>query len=143
MLSEPHEPDSSFSTAGDLLFAKFMAFERLKDYLQERLHNPGSVPAAATISKKGREIKWTGDKSNLIELAYAIYDTMQINDGNVDISDIVDWFEQSLQVNLSRYYRRFSEIKARKSISKTKYLDEMRQALLRRIDEGDAFKPKD
>jgi RteC protein len=69
----------------------------------------------------------------------AYYDTLQINEGKADLSDIIDWLEQSLQVNLSRYYRRFMEIKQRKAMSKTRYLDEMRDVVNKRIDDTDAL----
>lgn len=141
LLPETHGLDPEFSTSCDYLFAKFMAYEKVQDYLIERLYGHGGI-FIAFRSKKGRALEWTGDKSNLVELAYAIHDTVQINNGEVDISDIIDWLEQSLQVNLGRYYKRFSEIRMRKNMSKTRYLDEMRNALSKHIEEGDAFKPK-
>jgi hypothetical protein len=142
LVTEQQEPDPQFSTACDHLYSKFMAYEKLQAYVWDRLRQPGGGNQTITVSKKGRELKWTGDKSNLVELAYGLYDTMQINNGDVDISDIIDWLEQTLQINLNRYYRRFSEIKSRKSISKTKFLDQMRDALMKHIEEGDAYKPQ-
>lgn len=141
LLSEPDEYDPVFSTAADHLFAKFMAYEKVQDYLMEKSYGQGRI-ATPFVSKKGRPLEWTGDKSNLIELAYAIYDTMQLNNGNVDISDIIDWLEQSLQVNLGRYYKRFSEIRMRKNVSRTRYLDFMVEMILKHMDEGDAFQPR-
>jgi len=135
------DTDPAFSTSCDYLFAKFMAIKMVQDYLITCIKEPGTTETIFKQSKKGRSLKWTGDKSNLVEIAYGIYDTCQINEGKVDISDIVDWLEQSLNVNLSRYYRRFTEIKRRKSMSKTRYLDEMAAALNKHIDEGDAFRP--
>lgn len=57
----------------------------------------------------------------------------------MNLSDLMDVFEVCFQVNLSRYFRRFTEIKLRKSISKTKFLDQMREAVNKRIDKGDAY----
>lgn len=61
----------------------------------------------------------------------------QVN-GDGDLSDLMDVFEVCFQVNFSRYFRRFIKIKRRKSISKTRLLDQMRDAVNKRIDEGDA-----
>lgn len=86
---------------------------------------------------KGRKLRWTGDSCNLIELAYGLFDFRQINDGEVDLSDVMEVF----QINLSRNFRRFTEIKRRKSISKTRFLDQMKAAVEKRIEDGDAYVP--
>lgn len=133
--------DSSFSTMGDYLFSKFIALERLQELVLEEMQVPVLAGTGVVRSKKGRELKWTGDSCNLIELVYGVFDCKQVNDGDVDLSDLMDVFEVCFQVNLSRYFRRFTEIKRRKSISKTKFLDQMREAVNKRIDEGDAYVP--
>jgi hypothetical protein len=140
MAPEVPEVDPSFGTRQDYLFSKFMAFELLQAYLLEKMDAAkGNTPRPAMISKKGRETRWTGDTCNLIEVVYGIFDTKQVNEGEVDLSDLIDVFEQCFQVNLSRYFRRFTEIKRRKAMSKTRYLDEMRAAVSKRIEDGDAF----
>ncbi|WP_157682367.1 RteC domain-containing protein [Mucilaginibacter mallensis] len=141
LLSDGPDLDPLFSTACDYLFARFIAIEKLQEYLIQCLYHSNGMEPVAKFSKKKGPFKWTGDKSNLIELAYGIYDTVQINDGHVTIAEIIEWLEESLEVSLSRYYRRFTEIKMRKSISKTKYLDDLRDALAKHIAEGDAYKP--
>jgi len=131
-----------FSTYGEYLFSKFMALEKLRqEVLGELLvpvENTGREPLR---SRKGRELRWTGDSCNLIELAYGLFDCRQINHGKVDLSDLMEVFEQVFQVNLSRYFRRFTEIKRRKSISKTRFLDQMKAAVEKRIEDGDAYVP--
>lgn len=133
--------DSSFSTLGEYLFSKFIALERLQDLVLEEMQVPSLAGTGVVKSKKGRELKWTGDSCNLIELVYGVFDCKQVNGGDVDLSDLMDVFEVCFQVNLSRYFRRFTEIKRRKSISKTKFLDQMREAVNKRIDEGNAYVP--
>lgn len=104
--------------------------------------NGSSATVAAEVeSRKGRKLKWTGDSTNLIELLYGLFETKQFNDGEVDISDLVDVFEQVFNTNLSNYFRRFTTIKRRKSVSKTRFLDEMREAVNKRIDDADAYVP--
>jgi len=130
--------DPVFSTTCDYVFAKFMAYEKLRNHLLDLL-SVKEGGGESFVSKKGKVLKWTGDTCNLIEVAYGIYDTLQINEGDVDLTDIIDWLESTLNVNLSRFYRRFMEIKRRKVMSKTKYLDEMRTAVNKRIDDTDAL----
>jgi hypothetical protein len=135
--------DPAFGTLGDYLFAKFMALERVRVLVLSVMNGGESVveAPAAVVSKKGRELKWTGESTNLIELLYGVFETKQINGGEIDISDLVDVFEQVFHVNLSNYYRRFITIKRRKMMSKTKFLDEMRDAVSKRIDDADAYVP--
>jgi hypothetical protein len=141
LLPENPEVNSQFSTPCDYIFARFMAYEKVQEYLMNRIYRSVENDVFSENSKIGKALKWTGDKINLVELAYGIYNTSQINNGNVAIWEIIDWMEQTLQVNLKRYYQIFSEIKIRKSISKTRYLDHMQEVLTRHIEEGDAFQP--
>jgi len=133
--------DPSFSTIGDYLFSKFIALERLREIVISEMEVPSLAGKGVVRSKKGRELRWTGDSCNLIELVYGVFDCKQVNDGEVDLSDLMDVFEQSFQINLSRYFRRFTEIKRRKSISKTRFLDEMARVVNKRIEDGEAYIP--
>lgn len=133
--------DPAFSTLGDYLFSKFIALEKLRDLVLAEMEVPSLAGTGVVRSKKGRELRWTGDSCNLIELVYGIFDCKQVNDGEVDLSDLMDVFEQCFQINLSRYFRRFTEIKRRKSMSKTRFLDEMARVVNKRIDDGDAYVP--
>lgn len=133
--------DPSFSTVGDYLFSKFIALERFRKILLGELGHPVVGSQVAVTSRKGKELKWTGDVSNLIEVLYGLSETRQLNGGQVDISDLVDVFEQVFQVNLSNYFQRFAKIKQRKLVSKTKFLEEMVAAVAKRIDDADAYVP--
>ncbi|WP_182923446.1 RteC domain-containing protein [Pedobacter planticolens] len=136
------ELDPTFCTAGDYLFSKFLAYERMECWVKSELQAPiNGVVAEQVRSKKGRELRWTGDASNLIEILYGVFETRQFNGGEVDIADLVDVFEQLFHVNLSNYFQRFAKIKQRKLVSKTKFLDEMVVAVAKRIDDADAFVP--
>ena len=139
---ETAEPDPGFSTGYDFLFGRFIAFEKLQDYLMALLYNDPEADGFRKTKKGSRPLKWTGEKINLVELAYGIYDTAQVNNGAAPLSEIIEWLEQSLDISLSRYYQVFSEIKSRKLLSKTRYLDFMREALTKHIDDADAFLPQ-
>ncbi len=135
--------DPTFSTNCDYIFSKIRAYEMLRDYLlaivgKSGLENDGKY---LRHGRKRDPLNWTGDTINLVELAYGIYVTDQLNGGKVSLADIVYWLETSLHVDLSRYYRRFEDIKRRKSKSKTFYLDHMRTSIHQRIDDGNAHVP--
>lgn len=135
------ELDQSFATVGDYLFAKFMALEKLRELVVSEMQVPVVAGAGVVRSKKGKSLRWTGDSCNLIELVYGVFDCRQVNNGEVDLSDLMDVFEQCFQINLSRYFRRFTEIKRRKSMSKTRFIDEMARVVNKRIEDGDAYVP--
>ncbi|MGZ3751865.1 MAG: RteC domain-containing protein [Flavisolibacter sp.] len=136
LLPEAPDTDPQFSTPGDFLFSKFLAYERIQEHLINLLFPSGAK------EKRKKILNWTGDKINLIEIAYGIYDTAQINHGDVDIVDIISSLEELLNVNLSRHYRIFSEMKNRKSVSPTRYLDHMSEMLKQHLTAGDAFLPR-
>ena len=59
-----------------------------------------------------------------------------INNGNIDIKRLCRFFERVLNIDLGDIYHAFSEIKMRKK-ERTKYLDSLRDALIKRMDESD------
>lgn len=131
-------PDVDFSTNQDYIFAKFRAYEMLRDFIIRRLRllyqNPDNVFIAELLASRNRW--WSGDKVELIEIAYGIYYTQRINGGKAEIGDVVGWLEDSLHIDLSQAYRMFLDIRRRKTISYTKYLDEMREAIIKHIEES-------
>jgi len=139
LLPETQVEPPTFSTAADYLFAKFIAFEKLQDYLVSKLYQPydnsGQEPG---LNKTG--LKWTGDSINLVELAYGIWLTGQVNNGNASITEIVLWLEKHLQVNIGRAHRRWTEIAQRKSLSSTRYIDQVKDAINKRLDDENSLK---
>lgn len=128
------EPE--FSTAADYLYAKFIAYERLQEYLASLLY-----PSADTAPVKRKRLPWPGEKTDLIELAYALYCWLRVKKSERTIVVIIEWLEESFGISLPRHYRRFAEIKMRKVSSRTKFLDELRELLIQYMDEGDAWNP--
>jgi hypothetical protein len=130
------DSDPLFSTNGDFLWAKFMAYERLGEWLADELHSlragEGAGPQGPAASKG---LKWTGDGINLVELGYGIWLTGQLNHGNAGIAEIVAYLEMCFGVKLGRPYRRWQSIASRKRVGVAKYADEIRAAILKRLDE--------
>jgi hypothetical protein len=90
--------DPAFTTCCDMLWGKFMAFERLEKWLQNEISelNGGGAVAAGIRSLKmpiapAGALKWTGESINLVEIAYGIWLTGQVNNGQVSITEIVSF----------------------------------------------------
>jgi len=97
-LSEVIGLDPSFTTCCDLLWGKFMAFERLQEWLHAELKSldgnggqggPDSPPLPLPGGPGG--LRWTGETINLVEIAYGIWLTGQLNNGQVSITGIVSF----------------------------------------------------
>ncbi|MBB5440624.1 hypothetical protein HDC92_004327 [Pedobacter sp. AK017] len=142
VMTEVEVPGSDFSTALDYLFAKFRAFDdllNLIDYLIADLLKPIDIHTDLQ-TPPGKLLRWTGDSINLVEIAYAIWLTGQLNDGNANISEIIRWMEEHFQVKIGRAHRRWEEISQRKRLSTTKFLDACKEAINKRIDGENALK---
>lgn len=136
--------DPEFSTAGDYLFAKIMAFEDLQRWILDKL---AYLKQDATTSyqhlkhQDQEELYWTGDTINLVEMGFAIYHTGQLNGGAASINMIFKWLEQKFKVKIGVPAKRFAEIRRRKRLSQTRFIDEMKDSLLKKLDKEDEFIP--
>lgn len=138
----PDDPECS--TDLDHLFSMFRAYEMLRDFLIGRIRLLYQEPNNVFIKEiiQGRKRWWSGTKMELVEFGYGIYFTRRVNGGKADISDIIAWLEASFNEDLAQAYRMFVDITRRKTISHTKYLDEMRGAIHVHIEESLKHKPK-
>ncbi|WP_462267721.1 RteC domain-containing protein [Mucilaginibacter sp.] len=143
LVPEIPDIDPSFSTSCDYLFSKFMAYEMIELQLEAVLNQPNEAQKNIFIrpGRKLKPLKWTGDPINIVELGYGIWVSDQINHGNAELADIMYWLGASLNIDLTRYTRRFEEVKNRKIISKTRFIDMMSDAIHRHIEKSHAIKP--
>lgn len=137
LLPEPPDADPRFSTNGDFLWAKFIAYERLQVWLEEqlkRMRGGGDAPVPSPVNPVGG-LKWTGETINLVELAYGIWLTGQVNNGQVSITEIVEFLEKAFRVRIGKPHRRWQGIANRKRLGYTRYLDECKAAIEKRVEE--------
>ena len=130
--------DDKFATCQDTTVAMIMAYDMLIVYLKqeiEKLESNNHInqnPMKHLASK----LFWTGNKTELIELIYALHSSGAINSGTADIKELASVFEQMFNIDLGNYYHTFIEIRARKS-SKTKFMDKLTDSLNRRFEDSD------
>ena len=113
-----------FSSSHDMLWAKVQAMYRLIHYIRDALSalNPGSE--AVFLPQKHPVMLWSGSKTALVELIYALYASQNLNHGLSDLSSLVASFEDFFNIKLDGIYKTYGEIKARKG-SRTKFLEEL------------------
>jgi hypothetical protein len=131
--------DPLFSTGYDYKVAKIICNEMLRIYLNKKKHSLEKQ----IIIKKNRELlpnsnlKWTGSKADATELGYAIKESGVINNGDVDIKEIMNFLEVSFDIDLGDYYRTYIAIKTRKK-GRTPFLNKLIEALIRRMERDDS-----
>jgi len=138
-VAEFSETDSEFSIPMTYLFANFIAYEHIQYYVLQQIAML-KFPDAQQLKMPNQEtdLKWTGDSVNIVELAYGIWLTGQLNNGNASLNQIVRWLEANLQVNIGIIQRRFNEIERRKRLSPTRFIDQMREVILQKIESGNS-----
>lgn len=152
LLHDVPELDQAYSTNGDYLFSKFIAYEMLQEYILNELtaiDRPvagvgngimGSAGANGLVSGK-QWFEWTGELINVVELGYGIYVSKQLNGGNATLADIFRWLNDSFGLKIVNPANKLAEIKRRKRISRTHFFDFLQTAFIAYLDEDDAFDP--
>ena len=130
--------DEKFSTCQDGTVAAIMAYDMLIVYLQQEIEKLENYKdnQSTNLMKQSSRLFWTGNKTDLIELIYALQSSGAINSGTADIKEMATLFEQIFNIDLGNYYHTFIEIRARKG-SRTKFLDRLQESLLKRFKESD------
>ena len=129
LLPETPDLDPEYSTKGDYLFAQFLAYEKVQDYLINELY------PSTEKTQPGQTLQWTGETVNLVELAYGLQLTCQLNDGRATIAEIIEWLESQFHADVGNAYRRWHAISNRKRVTCTKFIDQMRDAINKRLDD--------
>ncbi|MGI5975450.1 MAG: RteC domain-containing protein [Paludibacter sp.] len=130
--------DQNFSSLHDYTRAKIIANDRIQLYLNariEKLYQKSNKPDLGNIGIfTQNDLEWTESKTALIELIYALCASGALNNGKCEIREITAVFERTFDISLlDSIYRTYAEIKIRSN--PTKFLDKLRIALLRKIEE--------
>lgn len=126
------ETDHRFSTSHDYKAAKIIANDLIQVYLEDQLLNTAYQDKSTDLPK----LDWTSSKTAMIELIYALHSQGVFDNGNADIKVIAKTFERAFNIDLGDFYHTFMELKSRK-INRTKFLDSLRESLIRKMDELD------
>lgn len=144
LVPEMSEGDPEYSTGVDYLFAKFIAYEALQQEIINRMRglDSSAMPAEPKPRKPVPVLKWTGSHVNMVELIYGLYYTLQFNNGDADVTEIVAWMEESFGIKLRDAHHSFVEIRRRKVDSPSRFLEQMAAAIRQRVDDDLEYKPR-
>jgi hypothetical protein len=130
--------DEQFSTSHDSTVATIFAYDMLITHLKkevDKLEDNGMETNVNAFQKQSK-LFWTGNKTDLVELIYALHSSGTINSGTADIKEMASACEQMFNINLGDYYRTFLEIRSRK-INQTKFMDKLKDSLENKILDSD------
>ena len=132
--------DKQFSTSHDSTVATIIAYDMLIIHLKTEIdkleNNNGMEKVNSPNQTYSTKLFWTGHKTDLIELIYALHSSGAVNSGTADIKEMAAVCEQIFNIDLGNYYHTFIEIRARKS-NNTKFLDKLKESLIKRYEESD------
>lgn len=137
--SAQFDKDPNFSTGYDYKVAKIIANEMLRIYLNKRLVKLETNTQVEDNLQKCLKypFRFTGKKVFLIELGYSLVSSGDINNGNVEIKEMMNFLGTMFQVELGDYYAAYIAMKERKK-DRTAYLSRLQDSLVKRMDEDDS-----
>lgn len=134
------ERDQVFTTGFDFAVASIQAHYMLQSYLFKEL---------ATLERQRQQtegissfsVTWTGSKTELIELIYALVTAGKLDYGKITLSRFGAYMAKVFNIDLgNNIARNFYDIRLRNK--PTAFLDNLKEALLKRIDELNAYPAK-
>lgn len=131
--------DQQFSTSHDSTVATILAYDMLIVHLKkeiDKLDNNRMETTNSLNQTYSTKLFWTGHKTDLIELIYALQSSGAINSGTADIKEMALACEQVFNIDLGDVYRTFIEIRSRK-INQTKFLDKLKESLVQKMHDSD------
>lgn len=138
-----HHPQNvtlSENNAITVYIRKALSFVRKMQKLLSSFSNTYVSPltSKSDIQESTSVLQWTGNAIDLVELIYALYVTGCINDGKASLKEIAPILYSFFGVESKDCYRFYTDIKRRKSDSRTYFLEKMQEKLnekMRRDDE--------
>lgn len=116
-----------FNTISNVV-GKHKAIKKLIIYSDNKIHELSNCKPPPTY-----QLKWTASKVLLMELIYSLYLIGFINQGKVELTELVLFFETNFDIELNNHNNIIQDIKMRK-INKFKLLDQLKEVLSNKLD---------
>lgn len=140
--------DPQFSTPCDHLWAKFMAGNQVIEYLvgkigalEKGLEVKGDDAVVVVTKPVVVPMRWTGEKVHLIELCYALFFSGQIDNGKLGVMEFFSRVGAFFEIDLGIPKRGFEDLKSRKRLSRTHFLEVLQKGLEEKFDAADEYRP--
>ena len=131
-----HFKDPQFTTSHDLLVSKIIAQDLLIKFYNNELKLLENEDSNNNLERGKPEVlndlQWTGTKTELTELLYALNASGVLRNGEVEMKKLVMVCKELFNLDLGNIYKTYGEIKAREK-DPTKFLDLMKMRLLQKM----------
>lgn len=110
---EDFEEDEQYSTSHDYKLSKIIANEKFQDYLNLELEKFGD---SDLVRLNGRKIfpfehpQWTASQTDAAELLYSLKESCSVNNGNIEIGELVAIWEFVFQMEINEPYHKLQDI---------------------------------
>ncbi len=111
--------------------AQILANDKLVSYVNTNLK---LLKKTTPIPKK---LTWSASKAALVELLYALDSVGAFNNGNSSLNETANAIQSFFNIELGQFNRIFLEIKTRKAIEKTHFINTLKESLIQRIEKTD------
>jgi hypothetical protein len=89
-----------------------------------------------TVQKNLSELRWTGKTMDLIELAMSIHESGSINNGDITVKAVMNFFCESLGVNPGNFSSSYGVMRTRAN-SRTLFLDKLKCVFEKKMEKDD------
>ncbi|MFI5163335.1 MAG: RteC domain-containing protein [Sphingobacteriales bacterium] len=112
---EDFEEDELYSTSHDYKLSKIIANEKFQDYLKLELTRIGQEEYSS-LGKvfPFKHPQWTASQTDAVELLYSLKAGCAVNNGNIDIAELVAIWEFVFQMEIKESYHKLLDISKRK-----------------------------
>ena len=110
---EDFEEDEQYSTSHDYKLSKIIANEKFQDYLNLELAKIGNEDLAALAGHKVFPFphpQWTASQTDAAELLYSLKTSCAVNNGNIEITDLVAIWEFVFQMEINEPYHKLLDV---------------------------------
>jgi hypothetical protein len=114
---EDFEEDEQYSTSHDYKMSKIIANEKFQDYLKLEYARVGNVDLMQLNNRKVfpfNHPQWTASQTDAVELLYALKSGCAVNNGNIEIAELVAIWEFVFQMEINESYHKLLDIARRK-----------------------------
>ena len=133
---EDFEEDEQYSTSHDYKLSKIIANEKFQEYLQMEYVKVGNETLLPEPKKAFpfAHPSWTASPTDAIELIYSLKASGSVNNGNIDVSELVGIFEFIFQMEIKESYHKIIDIGRRKKTVPI-FLNRLIDALIRVLND--------
>ena len=88
------------------------------------------------VQKNLPELRWTGKTVDLIELAMSVHESGSVNNGEVTVKAVVNFFCESFSVNPGNFSASYGVMRSRAN-SRTLFLDKLKRVFEKKMERDD------